>query len=83
MRLHQDEISMKNHHDCDGAAESQDSVTRDSVTRARGLARLLIYALLDATDLGSGRTAKSVRTAIDQLKAEYGLKDHEILQHPG
>lgn len=49
--------------------------------RARGLARLLIYALLDATDLGSNSTAVSVRSAIEQLKVEYGLKDHEILQH--
>jgi hypothetical protein len=62
--------------DHDSAAASP-----DAVTRAKGLARLLIYALLDATDLGSGRTAKSVRAAIEQLKAEYGLKDHEILQH--
>lgn len=54
----------------------------EPVTRAKGLARLLSYALLDARDLGSGRTAGSVRAAIEHLKVEYGLNEHEILQPP-
>lgn len=64
------------------AYECTDPDILDAAVRAKGLARLLIYALLDATDLGSGRTAATVRKAIEQLKSEYGLKDHEIL-HSG
>lgn len=54
----------------------------ETVTRAKGLARLLIYGLMDAKELGSSTTAGFVCTAIEQLKAEYGLKEHEILQPP-
>lgn len=54
--------------------------SQPSAQRARGLARLLLYAMLDATDLGSRKTVVEVQNAIDQLKSEYGLTDSEIMR---
>ena len=61
-------------------ATSPMDVEETGTDRARGLARLLLYGLLDAKELGSRRTAATLQSAIDQLKAEYGLTDREILR---
>lgn len=55
-------------------------VAESAVDRARGLARLLFYALLDAKELESWNIADNLEKAIDQIKTEYGLTDRDILR---
>ena len=47
--------------------------------RVIGLARLLIYALTDAEELGSRQCAMNIRDAIADLKSSHGLADEDIL----
>ncbi len=47
--------------------------------RARGLARLLIYAANDALELGGDDIAATLVGAIESLKTQYQLKDKDIL----
>jgi hypothetical protein len=48
--------------------------------RARGLARLLSYALLDAEDLGCESATESIRSAIDSLRLAFNLAESDIVR---
>ncbi|MDQ8700596.1 hypothetical protein [Hyphomicrobium sp. LHD-15] len=48
-------------------------------TRAKGLARLLIYATHDALELGGDDIAATLVGAIESLKTQYKLEDKDIL----
>jgi hypothetical protein len=47
--------------------------------RARGLARLLIYAAHDALELGGNDIAATLVGVIESVKTQYQLKDNDIL----
>jgi hypothetical protein len=46
--------------------------------RARGLARLLCYALLDAEELGCESATDSIQSAIDSLKVAFNLAESDL-----
>lgn len=48
--------------------------------RARGLARLLCYALLDAEELGCESATESIRSAIDCLKSAFELTEGDLVR---
>lgn len=48
--------------------------------RARGLVRLLIYALLDAEEIGCEPAAMSIRAAINSLKNSFKLTELDLVR---
>lgn len=46
--------------------------------RAAGLARMLMYAELDARDLGDKDVAKSIREASDLTRSTFGLSEDDL-----
>lgn len=59
-------------------SDAQDS-SHDS-SRATGLGRLLVYAMLDAQELGSDAVVRALLQTIDVVKSEFRLTDREIMR---
>jgi hypothetical protein len=55
-------------------------VTESEQIRARGLGRLLCYALLDAEELGCESATEAIAVAIDSLRSTFGLTDSDLIR---
>lgn len=57
-----------------------DSPAAQETGRAKGLGRLLVYAMLDAQDLGSDKVARALLQTIEVVKAEFRLTDRDLMR---
>lgn len=57
-----------------------DSPAAQETGRAKGLGRLLVYAMLDAQDLGSDKVARALLQTIEMVKAEFRLADRDLMR---
>jgi hypothetical protein len=57
-----------------------DSPAAQETGRAKGLGRLLVYAMLDAQDLGSDKVARALLQTIEMVKAEFRLTDRDLMR---
>jgi hypothetical protein len=71
------EDTLKKPDELDGASWE---IPESDLIRARGLARLLCYALLDAEELGCESATESIRSAIDCLKMAFDLTETDLVR---
>jgi hypothetical protein len=74
------DVKKENVKKLDGIEGASWAIPESDQIRARGLARLLCYALLDAEVLGCESATESIRTAIDCLKATFDLTDSDLVR---
>lgn len=56
------------------------SPATQEASRAKGLGRLLVYAMLDAQDLGSDKVTRALLQTIEVVKAEFRLTDRDLMR---